>query len=414
MWPATTRGYGTWPGYGPSASELCPPNSPNATLPVSNALYPTLLLALALAACATDTDTVDGLTRDGLPADVAPPDPPGEAYYVRATTVGAGAPAPKADVISATGTVVNEKEARPSFKTGGLLTAVRVEAGDAVRRGQTIATVDATELNAGRAQAEAGLEKARRDLQRVEALFVDSVATRAQRDDAATAVRVAERQLERIAFNTGTTAIASPISGRVVAKLANAGETVGPGQPVVFIQGTQRADWRVRAALTDGEWARTRKGQRATVTFEAYPGQSFPARLTERAAVANPSGGTFDVEFRLDKQPRDLAAGLLARVEIAAGEAGEAEPALSLAERAKTRDAAAVPLRIPLTALARVNGKRAEVYTVDEDGRAAMKTVRLGDFDGTSAEVVEGLAAGEQVVTTGATWLREGDRIVVK
>ena len=217
---------------------------------------------------------------------------------------------------------------------------------------------------------------------------------------------MAERQLEQIAFNTGTTAIASPISGRVVAKLANAGETVGPGQPVVFIQGTQRADWRVRAALTDGEWARVREGQRATVTFEAYPGQSFPARLTERAALANPSGGTFDVEFKLDEQPRDLAAGLLARVEIAVGDAGVAS--------AKTQDAVTTPLRIPLTALARVNGKRAEVYTVSEDSRAAMKTVRLGDFDGTSAEVVEGLAAGERVVTTGATWLREGDAVVVR
>ena len=371
-----------------------------------NAPYSALLLALLLIACATEPDAADGLTRDGLPADAAPPDPPGEAYYVRATTVGAAA-APATDgAIAATGTVVNEREARPSFKTGGLLTSVRVEAGDAVRRGQTIATVDATELNAARAQAEAGLEKARRDLQRVGALFADSVATRAQRDDAATAVRIAERQLEQVAFNTGTTTITSPISGRVVAKLARAGETVGPGQPVVLIQGTQSADWRVRAALTDGEWASVREGQRADVTFEAYPGQRFPARLTERAAVANPSGGTFDVEFELDEQPRDLAAGLLARVEIAAGEADSAS--------AKTRDAAAAPLRIPLTALARVNGKRAEVYVVGADSRAEVKTVRLGDFDGTSAEVVEGLAAGERVVTTGATWLRAGDAVVVQ
>ena len=372
----------------------------------ASSLYPALLLALSFAACNADADEASGLTRDGLPADAAPPEPPGEAYYVRTTTVGPATTPTGSGVIRATGTVVNEQQARPSFKTGGLLTSVRVEAGDAVRRGQTIATVDATELNAGRAQAEAGLEKARRDLTRVEALFADSVATRAQRDDAATAVRLAERQLEQVSFNAGTTAISSPISGRVVAKLANAGETVGPGQPVVLIQGTQAGDWRVRTALTDGEWASVREGQNATVTFEAYPRQRFPARVSERAAVANPSGGTFDVELKLDEQPEDLAAGLLARVEIAA-------EALNAAS-AKTQDAAAETLRVPLTALARVNGKRAEVYTVGPDGRAEMKTVRLGTFDGTSAEVVEGLSAGERVVTTGATWLREGDAVVVK
>ena len=101
---------------------------------MSDALYYPTLLALVLAACATDAGTAGGLTRDGLPADAAPPDPPGEAYYVRAATVGAGdAPAGSA-VLAATGTVVNERQARPSFKTGGLLTSVRVEAGDAVRR----------------------------------------------------------------------------------------------------------------------------------------------------------------------------------------------------------------------------------------------------------------------------------------
>ncbi len=377
-------------------------------------LWKYYLIALGMAAIACNDAEEAGLDRDGIPIDTSAREVLAEAFYVQTSPVlgGGGAYGGEGSRggISATGTVTSEAQARPSFKTGGLLTSVRVEAGDAVRRGQIIATVDATELNAGKAQAEAGLEKARRDLRRVEALFADSVATRAQRDDAATAVRIAQRQLEQIGFNAGTTTITSPIDGRVAAKLSNAGETVGPGQPVVVIQGTARGDWRVRVALTDAEWAQTRVGQSAEVSFDAYPNEVFAATVTERASVANPSGGTFDVELTLKRQPRDLAAGLLARVEIQTAGAGASTAPGALRNEA----APALALRVPLTALARVAGKRAEVFVVTPGGRVELRRIELGDFDAASAEVLSGLGGDEELVTTGVTWLRDGDAVVVE
>ncbi len=363
-------------------------------------------VALGLLVIACDKPNDSGLDRDGIPIDTSAREVLADAFYVQTSPVlggGSGETSTTDGGISATGTVTNEAQARPSFKTGGLLTSVRVEAGDAVRRGQVIATINATELNAGKAQAEAGLEKARRDLSRVEALFADSVATRAQRDDAATGVRIAQRQLEQISFNAGTTTITSPIDGRVSAKLSNAGETVGPGQPVVVIQGTSKNDWRIRVALTDAEWASVRVGQSATVSFDAYPDESFAAAVSERASYANPSGGTFDVELRLARQPTDLAAGLLARVEI--GGAGGASSAGGTASR---------KLRVPLTALARVSGKRAEVFAITPEGRARLIRIEIDDFDAATAAVRSGLDGSEQLVTTGVTWLRDGDPVIVE
>ena len=322
-----------------------------------------------------------------------------DAAYVLTERVGAGEATAVPTALTASGTVVSDRLARPSSKTGGLLSAVLVREGDDVRRGQVIARIDATELAAGVAQAEAALEKARRDLARVEALLADSVATRTQRDDAATGVTVAERQLERIRFNRDRNVVTAPIGGRVVQKLANAGETVGPGAPVAVIQGTAPGDWRVRVGLTDAQWAGTRVGQAAAVTFGAFPGETYPARLKERATAADPASGTFPVELQLQRQPPSLAAGLVAEVELEA-----------TATPAAAASALAAPLTIPVSALGRVAGKEAEVF-VAEDGTARARTVRLGSLRGGRAEVLSGLTPGEEVIVTGVAWLREGDTV---
>lgn len=372
-----------------------------------------LLLALAAAGLAACSDAASAVPEDGAaePRQRAsatavltyrvgdPLDAAGQYRTAEADAAAAKTSEPaRGSRLAVTGTVVSDAVARPSSKTGGLLTAVSVDEGDDVRRGQVIAEVDATELTAAVAEAEAGLTKARRDLERVEALFRDSVATRTQRDDAATGVEVAARQLERLRFNRGQNTVVAPISGRVVEKLANPGETVGPGQPVAVILGTAAGDWRVRAGLTDAQWAGTRVGQDAEVSFDAYPGQRFAARLTERATAADAQSATFPVELRLRDQPPSLAAGLIANVVLL-----EPEPAAA--------DTTA-PLYIPVAALGRVNGKRAEVFTLDGE-QARARDVQLGELRGGRVEVLAGLARGEPLITTGVAWLRDGDVVQV-
>ena len=368
------------------------------------------LLAIALVSCG------GGDTPEAPPvgAVIEAPDN-GNVTYVRTLVVGADASSSAvagADDITATGSVVSDQLARPSSKTGGLLSAVLVREGDDVRRGQTIARIDATELSSGVAQAEAALAKARRDLARVEALFADSVATRTQRDDAATGVEVAERQLESLRFNRGQNVITAPISGRIIQKLANAGETVGPGMPVAVIQGTASDDWRVRVGLADAQWARTRIGQAAEVSFDAFPGQTFAATLTERATAADPASGTFPVELKLRQQPPSLAAGLVAGVVIAASPIRLRTSQASSSAQGDATKLAAQTVAIPIASLGRVAGKRAEVF-VARGGHADAREVQLGNVRGEQVEVLTGLKAGDSLITTGVAWLRGGDAVAV-
>ena len=346
--------------------------------------YP-LVLLLLLAACTAE----------------APP--PGESTAVSATdldiltvrvaTVGEAAATDSS--IRTTGVLVSKNLAKPSFKIGGVVAAVNVAEGDRVRKGQRLASLNPTEIDAGRAQAQLAVEKAERDLRRITNLYQDSVATRRQLDDSRTALDVAKQQLESVDFNRSYTVARAPISGTVLQKLVNPGEITGPGQPVCIIQGTARADWRVRVALTDAEWSRVQEGDAVEVTFDAYPDTPLDATIAELATTADPTGGTFAAEMRL-RLPNAVrpAAGLVARVVIPTDNMD-----------------AATGTTVSLTALAEADSREAVVFVAGDDDRVERRIVQLGALTGTRARILAGLRAGERVVTDGAGWLRDGDRV---
>ena len=92
--------------------------------------------------------------------------------------------------IRATGLVASQEEARLGFKTGGVITAMLVDAGDRVQRGQTLARLDATELEGAVRQAAAHQERAARDVSRAEKLYEQGVIAEQQVQDASTQLAV--------------------------------------------------------------------------------------------------------------------------------------------------------------------------------------------------------------------------------
>ncbi len=182
----------------------------------------------------------------------------------------------KSDLVIS-GVIGSETEARLSFKTGGLIESMKVRDGDQVSRGQLLATLNPTELNAQVEQAKEGLDKAQRDLARAKDLFAQGVATQEQLDNATTAWNVAQKTLEIARFNQSRSEIFAPASGVVLRKLMNEGEMAAPGSPVLLFAGDGARDWVLRCGVSDRNWARLAKGDKATVTFDAWPGEKFRA-----------------------------------------------------------------------------------------------------------------------------------------
>ena len=295
--------------------------------------------------------------------------------------------------IHASGQVSSETEAKPSFKTGGVIARILVEEGALVKKGQLLATLDLTEINAQVKQAGEAVAKSKRDLQRVKNLHADSVATLENVQDATTGLSVAEENLRMAKFNQGYSEIRSPISGKVIKKLLNQGEITGPGMPAFFILGTSASDWVIKAGLADRDWARLKIGNRATVYFDAYPGKTFEAKVSQLADTGNPASGTFDVELKLTAPPPRLAAGLIASVEIFPKNEG-------------------LQTVIPLDALVETNRSEATVFTI-KNGVAQAVQVKIAYLHQDKVIVQSGLENVERVVTDGAPYLTEGVKVVV-
>src|SRR5262249_52885492 len=148
-----------------------------------------------------------------------------------------------------TGVVAAKEEVRQSFKVGGLVAAIAVQEGDVVRKGQVLARLQLAEVDAAVASAQEAVRKAERDEARADQLLAQKAATRAQRDDAATALSVARAQLSAASFNRRHAVIVASADGRVHRRLAEVGELVAAGQPVLVV-GSSQSGWVLRASVS--------------------------------------------------------------------------------------------------------------------------------------------------------------------
>ena len=323
-------------------------------------------------------------------------------------------------VVRASGRLGADEDIRLSFKTGGLIDRIFVSEGDRVKRGQQLASLDLEEIQAQVQQADAGLrqaelaksnaeialERAQRDQRNVENLFADSVATLEQKEDVNMALRAAQNQLktaeqgirfaqdqQRIAqFNLQHSAVYAPSNGLVQLRLANAGELIGPGQPVLLF-GTIEQSQAIRVQVTDKDVIFLKNGDPAKVHFDAYPGEIFEGAISEIAGMADPYTGTYEVKIAVNAQGRKLYNGFIGAVEI-----------LPSGEKSV--------VRIPVDALVRAEGQQGLVFIANQHSAKA-KTIQILGIEGDQLLVGEGLSDGDPVIVQGAGYLQDGDPILL-
>ncbi len=294
--------------------------------------------------------------------------------------------------VIATGVLGPKEEIALGFKIGGVIARVRVDPGASVTAGDTLAALDLSEIDAAVARAQSAAENADRDLARAKRLYVDSVVTLAQLQDAETGATAAQSDLATARFNRRYALIVAPASGVILRRDKEPGELVAPGAPVLVLGSSARGAV-LRAGLADRDVVRVRLGDSAIVRFDALPDRQITGRVSEIAAAADPMTGTYRVEVRLPATV-GLASGLVGRVEI-----------LTRATRPV--------LLVPLDALLEADNDRATLF-VWTNGHAARRAVQIAFLAGDRAAVSSGLTAGEQVITEGAAYLRDGERVAVR
>jgi len=319
---------------------------------------------------------------------------------------GESAPSPSAPALIRTAPVIRERVARPliatgmlspkdeialSFKVGGVVNRILVDDGSIVRAGDTLASLELSEIDAAVTRARSAAEKAERDLGRADRLYRDSVVTLTQLQDTRTAAQVASADLDAALFNRRYAVITAPSSGVILDRQAEPGELVTVGRTILSLGSVARGSV-VRVGLADRDAVRIHRGDAAVVHFDALPGREFPGRVTEIAAAAETATGTFRVEVAI-RERGGPASGLIGRVTIQPSEA-------------------ILATVIPLEAVLEADGDQASVFVLSDDGASvSRRLVTLGSIAGDRVVVTRGLEGVRSVVTAGAAYLRDGQAV---
>lgn len=297
--------------------------------------------------------------------------------------------------IYSSGLVSTTDEARLSFKIGGIIDKIYVREGETVRNGQLLATLNRTEIQAQLSQAKFNVEKLGRDMLRVKKLYADSAATLEQWQNIQTAFAVAQDQVAIAEFNNKYAAIYANSNGKVIRKLANEGESIGGGNPVLVINAADDNAWIIKLGIPDADWAVVQLGDKASVLLDAYPEDTLKAEVSLIGEGADPLNGLYLVELKINKNNKRLANGLFGKAII--------HP--STQQSLKT---------IPVEAIVEGRGKTAHVFITDAHQKSVKKIpIYIQFLDGDLAYVSKGLENVSQVITGGSAFLTENSNILI-
>lgn len=296
--------------------------------------------------------------------------------------------------IRSSGIISTSDEIKLSFKTGGIVARTYVKEGMSIKKGQLLASLNTTEINAHVAQARSMYEKARRDFERAEALYNDSVATLEMKQNAETALNVSLSILEAAEFNRNYSEIRAPKDGIILKEIVHESELIAPGYPI-YVMGVKGGDWVLRSGLSDRDMVKVQLGDTALVHVDAWPNDEFIAIVSQRAEVPDLNTGTYEVELQLNQTNRHLATGFVAKLEIF--------PA--------RRDSFYL---VPVDAVVDINGHEAYVFVPDANMHAKKVKVTIVTLINGQAVISNGLDGVNHVISAGSSYLKNDDLITVK
>jgi len=301
-------------------------------------------------------------------------------------------------------------------RAAGRLQDISVRLGDQVGKGQRIAKVEDYELleqikqqeaaqevaSATIRSREADLALAKTNVDRNRSLFERQLlpkqtlddnearyqSAQAQLDLARAQAQQSKARLDELKINLNNTIITSPVNGFVSRRLVDPGASVGQNAPVVEVVDISRV--RMIANVVEKDLKQLQAGDVTRVQVDAFPGETFTGRIARVSPVLDPATRTAPIEVEIANPTYRLKPGMYARVGV-------------------TLDTKKDALVVPANALIDLGGRRGVFMPLSET--AVFRAVQVGTEQGDIVEILGGLTEGNEVITTGAGQLRDGDRI---
>ncbi|MDX2054862.1 MAG: efflux RND transporter periplasmic adaptor subunit [Polyangiaceae bacterium] len=339
--------------------------------------------------------------------------------------------------IVSSGQIMAPAEVRLDSMLTSTVKEIHKREGDVVKAGEVLITLDEREIDAARAQAEAvlaqaqagksslkvttlpeatevlaqvraNLAEAKLELERQRKLFEAGVTTGSAREKAERAVTIyesqekaaltqvqaassrgsgnlsasatvalAEAQLAVMKVSKDRAKILAPMDGVISSRFVEVGEVVRPGSALLVL--TARGRTRIVLEPDERNLALLAIGQKAAVSAEAFPSESFEARVGYIAPAVNGDRGTIEVRLDVPNPPANLRPNMTVSVELSI----------------ETRDHA---LAVPLTAVQDLGTAHPWVGVLGPRGGIEHREVRLGLKGDELVEILSGARAGERIV----------------
>jgi len=368
-------------------------------------IFYTLAIAAILVSCNSSTDKKGKLEKlkvqreelntqiSQLEAEIYPNGLPSE---IKSTTV-------KVDPVQSCvfnhyvevqGVVDGDQNVAVSPQTSGIVTAVYVTEGSNVKKGQVLAELDAVVLKQSLDELKTQATLISNLFDKQKALWDKNIGSEVQFLQAKTNKEAIDNKIKTLQGQIDMARIISPISGTVESVPLKLGQMASPGQPTSAIRIINMNSAKIKADVSENFASRIEDGNKVLIRFPDT-GKEIESKLSFTSRFIDPTNRTFQVECRIQSGEVQLRANMIAYVKI----------------KDYTNDKA---FCIPVNYVQTNKDGKFIFVAVQKDNKwvASRRMVKQGmDYNGV-AEITEGLALGDKVISSGYQSLNEGTQIV--
>lgn len=280
-------------------------------------------------------------------------------------------------VLTVPGEVVAAFSQPLSFSASGRLVELNVRAGDQVKQGQVLASIEQAPLKLALAQAQIDYQNKLDALNKIKA---SAVITATNLKQAEIDWQSAQSALKQAQADLTNAVMLAPFNGRVLSVTGTVGNSVSANSTVVEIADLTQIE--IQTTIGQQDVISVQAGQAASITFDARPGETFTGKVSRVVPKKTSTSGAvnYTVFVSIDKAPTGLLPGMTADADVIVA---ERKNVLTLPRRS-----------IRATANATIN------LSVVQNGQTTSRSVKLGLVGDQNVEIISGVQEGDQVVTT--------------
>lgn len=313
--------------------------------------------------------------------------------------------------VTASGKLVAKNSVNVSTRMMGYITSMNAEVGQNVRTGQTLVSINATDIQAkgGQAsaqisQAQANFNIAKKDYERFQNLYKNQSASQKELDDmtaryemAKAGLQAAQQMKNEVNAQYRYTNITAPISGTITAKFAEQGDMANPGMPLLTIESPSMLQAQV--LVSEQNINLIQEGMPVQVTLKSID-KTISGIVSEISKSAANTGGQYMVKVNVSNT-QDLLPGMFANIQFPIKKSG------------KLNQDFTESVMIPKSALVE-QGQLTGVYIPSTQNTAMLRWVKVGKTIGDQVEILSGLYSQEKYITNANGRLYNGAKIQYK